>query len=126
MRCLCYNDPANTITFPLCCRYSIILYPFPLLQAKPDPLVLDVVGAGEDLAAIQEAARSKGLVWNWLGAKDHADVSMHDYQVRKKAEVLLMTLYHVLLCLWMCCFDGVCVCATLCGTGWGRKTTLTR
>jgi hypothetical protein len=51
------------------------------LQAKPDPLVMDVIGAGEDLAAIQGYAASKGLVWNWMGGKDHADPSMHDYQV---------------------------------------------
>jgi hypothetical protein len=51
------------------------------LQAKPDPLVIDVIGAGEDLTAIQEYAASKGLVWNWMGGKDHADSSMHDYQV---------------------------------------------
>lgn len=50
-------------------------------QAKPDPLVLDVIGSGEDLSAIQEYAASKALTWNWLGGKDHADPSMHDYQV---------------------------------------------
>jgi hypothetical protein len=51
------------------------------VQVKPDPLSLDVIGSGEDLSAIQAAAGAKGLVWNWLGGKDHADPSMHDYQV---------------------------------------------
>eukprot|EP00879_Flechtneria_rotunda_P025238 GHRR01026809.1.p1 GENE.GHRR01026809.1~~GHRR01026809.1.p1 ORF type:complete len:472 (+),score=154.55 GHRR01026809.1:87-1502(+) len=50
-------------------------------QARPDPLHLDIIGSGEDLAAIQAAAAAKGLHWNWQGARDHADQSMHDYQV---------------------------------------------
>jgi hypothetical protein len=48
---------------------------------RADPLVLDVIGAGEDLSAIQAAAGHKGLDWRWLGAKDHAEPAMHDYQV---------------------------------------------
>jgi hypothetical protein len=56
-------------------------------------LVLDVIGSGEDLSAIQEYAGSKGLTWNWLGGKDHADPSMHDYQV----------------CVYACLVLGVCV-----------------
>ncbi|WIA36591.1 hypothetical protein OEZ86_007880 [Tetradesmus obliquus] len=50
-------------------------------QVRADPLVLDVIGSGEDLAAIQAAAGQKGLDWRWLGAKDHAEPAMHDYQV---------------------------------------------
>ena len=57
------------------CKDIAALPPAP--QARPDPLVLDVVGAGEDLGAIQEYAAAKGLHWRWLGAKDHADPSMH-------------------------------------------------
>lgn len=53
-----------------------------LPQVRADPLVLDVIGSGEDLAAIQAAAGQKGLDWRWLGAKDHAEPAMHDYQVR--------------------------------------------
>lgn len=60
------------------CKDIAALPPAP--QARPDPLVLDVVGAGEDLGAIQEYAAAKGLHWRWLGAKDHADPSMHAYQ----------------------------------------------
>jgi hypothetical protein len=43
---------------------------------------MDVIGSGEDLVAIQEYAAKKGLAWNWLGGKDHADGSMHGYQVK--------------------------------------------
>ena len=43
---------------------------------------MDVIGSGEDLVAIQEYAAKKGLAWNWLGGKDHADASMHGYQVK--------------------------------------------
>eukprot|EP00775_Hariotina_reticulata_P003919 gene3919-4173_t len=50
-------------------------------KARPEPLVLDVIGSGEDLEAIQAYAAEKKLNWRWLGGKDHADPSMHDYQV---------------------------------------------
>lgn len=42
---------------------------------------LPAAGDGEDLKDIQAYARQKGLNWRWFGGKDHADESMHDYQV---------------------------------------------
>lgn len=62
----------------------------PRMQVSPEPLVLDVIGAGEDLGAIQTAAADKGLAWNWLGAKDHGDASMHEYQVRVPCGAVVM------------------------------------
>lgn len=50
-------------------------------QARPEPLVLDVIGDGEDLQEIQAYAQQKGLNWRWHAGRDHADPSMHDYQV---------------------------------------------
>jgi len=61
-----------------CC---VVVYGLVQFQARPEPLVLDVIGSGEDLEAIQEYAAEKKLNWRWLGGKDHADPSMHDYQV---------------------------------------------
>jgi hypothetical protein len=58
-----------------------MVYGLVQIQARPEPLVLDVIGSGEDLEAIQEYAAEKKLNWRWLGGKDHADPSMHDYQV---------------------------------------------
>jgi hypothetical protein len=42
---------------------------------------LDVYGSGEDLEAIKAEAAGKRLDFTFYGGRDHADASMHDYQV---------------------------------------------
>jgi len=51
------------------------------LEHKHEQIPLDVIGSGEDLQAIQSAAAEAGLHWNFLGAKDHAERAMWEYQV---------------------------------------------
>jgi hypothetical protein len=83
-------------------------------QAKADPLAVDVFGAGEDLQAIKAAAADKGLTWRFMGARDHADAAMHDYQVGAmwSACVCAHARARECVCVWLCV--AVCGCVGRC------------